>query len=149
MKFDDIDLKKIKEITNLVETSDIDGIKLEIDGVKISINKKPKEQKETSMPLKPQDIKEKITEKVEVPDENLILVKSPIVGTFYRAPGPDADPFVRIGSRVKKGETLCIIEAMKLMNKINSEHAGEIIEILVKNEETVEYDQVLMKIKNV
>ena len=149
VKFDDIDLKKIKEITNLVETSDIDGIKLEIDGVKISINKKPGQQKETGMPVESPDIEEKIPKKVEAPDENLILVKSPIVGTFYRAPSPDADPFVRIGSRVKKGDTLCIIEAMKLMNKINSDHAGEIIEILVQNEETVEYDQVIMKIKNV
>jgi oxaloacetate decarboxylase alpha subunit len=148
VKFDDIDLKKIKEITNLVETSDIDGIKLEIDGVKISINKKIDRQKDTGEPPE-QKQKEKAPVQDEAQDENLILVKSPIVGTFYSASSPDEDPFVKVGSRVKKGDTLCIIEAMKLMNKINAENAGEIIEILVRNEETVEYDQVIMKIKNV
>lgn len=148
VKFEDIDLKKIREITNLVETSDIDGIKLEIDGVKISINKKNTVQKEIkSSSRHTTDEEPPFTEREH--EKNIILVKSPIVGTFYSSPSPDADPFVKIGTMVKKGDTLCIIEAMKLMNKISSEHEGEIKEILVKNEETVEYDQVIMKIKNV
>ena len=74
-------------------------------------------------------------------------VKSPIVGTFYSAPSPGAAPFINIGDKIKTGDTLCIIEAMKLMNKINSEVNGEIAEILVKNEDAVEYDQVIIRIK--
>jgi acetyl-CoA carboxylase biotin carboxyl carrier protein len=148
VKFEDIDLKKIREITNLVETSDIDGIKLEIDGVKISINKKNTVQKEIKSSSRHTKVEEPpFTEREH--EKNIILVKSPIVGTFYSSPSPDAGPFVKVGTMVKKGDTLCIIEAMKLMNKISSEHEGEIKEILVKNEETVEYDQVIMKIKNV
>jgi oxaloacetate decarboxylase alpha subunit len=147
--FDNVDLKKIKEITNLVETSDVDEIKLEIDGVKISINKKKEKQQsiETTSHSKIEEEEVSIIEKDQ--EKNLIFIKSPIVGTFYRAPGPDKPPFVDVGSKVKKGDTLCIIEAMKMMNKINSEYDGEIIEILPQNEEIVEYDQTIMKIKNV
>ncbi len=74
------------------------------------------------------------------------LVESPIVGTYYEAATPDADPFVSVGSKVKKGDTLCIIEAMKLMNEIEADADGEIAEILVKNEEGVEYGQPLFRI---
>ncbi|MBC7332974.1 MAG: acetyl-CoA carboxylase biotin carboxyl carrier protein, partial [Actinobacteria bacterium] len=79
--------------------------------------------------------------------DNIIEVKSPIVGIFYRAPSPDAPPFVKVGDKVKKGDVLCIIEAMKLMNKITSDYDGEIKEILVQNEEPVEFNQTLMTIK--
>lgn len=71
------------------------------------------------------------------------VVTSPIVGTFYRAPSPDADDFVKVGDSVDKGDTLCIVEAMKIMNEIESEYAGEIKKILVENAEPVEYDQPL------
>lgn len=74
------------------------------------------------------------------------LVESPIVGTFYAAGSPDADPFVSVGSKVKKGDVLCIIEAMKLMNEIEADADGEIAEILVENEEGVEYGQPLFRI---
>jgi len=74
------------------------------------------------------------------------LVKSPIVGTFYAAASPDTDDYVSIGSKVKKGDVLCIIEAMKLMNEIEAECDGEIAEILVNNEDGVEYDQALFRI---
>ncbi|MCB9229734.1 MAG: acetyl-CoA carboxylase biotin carboxyl carrier protein [Deltaproteobacteria bacterium] len=70
-------------------------------------------------------------------------VRSPFVGTFYRAPAPGSDDFVRIGQKVSKGDTLCIVEAMKLMNEIEAEQDGVIAEILINNEEPVEYDQVL------
>jgi acetyl-CoA carboxylase biotin carboxyl carrier protein len=73
-------------------------------------------------------------------------VKSPMVGTFYRAPGPDAKPFVEVGQAVKPGDTLCIIEAMKLLNEIEAEVAGTIKEILVENGQAVEYGQVLFVI---
>ncbi|MCX7917487.1 MAG: acetyl-CoA carboxylase biotin carboxyl carrier protein [bacterium] len=75
--------------------------------------------------------------------ENIVYVKSPLVGTFYRAPSPTSPPFVEQGKEVKKGEVLCIVEAMKVMNEIKSEHDGIIREILVENGKPVEYGQVL------
>lgn len=80
-------------------------------------------------------------------DANYEVVKSPIVGTFYSASGPDSEDFVKLGDNVKKGQVLCIIEAMKLMNDIESDFDGEVAEILVKNEQMVEYGQPLFKIK--
>ena len=74
-------------------------------------------------------------------------VKSPMVGTLYRAPNPEADPFVKVGSTVKVGDTLCIIEAMKLMNEIESEFAGTVVEILVENGQPIEYGQPLFIIE--
>ena len=71
------------------------------------------------------------------------LVKSPMVGTFYRAPSPDGKPFVDVGATVKEGETVCVIEAMKLMNEIESDVAGKIVKIMVENAKPVEYNQVL------
>lgn len=77
---------------------------------------------------------------------NLKELKSPMVGTFYDSPSPEADPFVKIGSKVKKGDVLCIIEAMKLLNEITAEADGEIVDICVNNGDIVEYGQVLYKI---
>ncbi len=74
-------------------------------------------------------------------------IKSPMVGTFYLSPAPDADPYVEVGSAVKKGQVLCIIEAMKLMNEIESDHDGKIVEILVQNGQPVEYNQPLFRIE--
>lgn len=76
----------------------------------------------------------------------LIEVRSPLVGVFYSAPEPDADSFVSIGSKVKKGDVLCIVETMKVMNEILSEHDGEIADICIKNGEIAEFGQVLFKI---
>ncbi|NBO30682.1 MAG: acetyl-CoA carboxylase biotin carboxyl carrier protein [Cyanobacteria bacterium WB6_1B_304] len=73
-------------------------------------------------------------------------IVSPMVGTFYRAPAPDEAPFVEVGDRVRNGQTVCIIEAMKLMNELEAEVSGEIIEILVSNGEPIEYGQVLMRV---
>jgi acetyl-CoA carboxylase biotin carboxyl carrier protein len=80
-------------------------------------------------------------------DEDLFIMKSPIMGTFYQSPTPDSDVFVKVGDIVKNGQTLCILEAMKLMNEIQSTVNGEIIEIMVNNEELVEFDQPIFKIK--
>lgn len=85
---------------------------------------------------------------VESPaDEDLHLVKSPIVGTFYGAPSPGAEPFVKIGSHVDVGQTLCIVEAMKLMNEIESDAAGEVVRIFAENGQPVEYGQALFGIR--
>jgi acetyl-CoA carboxylase biotin carboxyl carrier protein len=78
---------------------------------------------------------------------NLVDIKSPMVGTFYRSPAPEAPSYVEVGSRVSKGQTLCILEAMKLMNELEAEVAGTIREIVVENSEPVEYGQVLFRIE--
>lgn len=80
-------------------------------------------------------------------DEGGQTINSPIVGTFYRAPAPDADPFVQVGSHVNVGDPLCIVEAMKLMNEIESEVSGTIVKILVENSQAVEYNQPMFVIK--
>ncbi len=84
---------------------------------------------------------------IETPPSHLTEVKSPMVGTFYRAPAPEAPPYVEIGTVVKKGQTLCILEAMKLMNELESEVDGIVREILVENSDPVEYGQVLFRIE--
>ena len=77
---------------------------------------------------------------------NLKEVKSPMVGVFYQAPSPEADPYVHVGSKVKKGDVLCVIEAMKLLNEITADTDGEIVDVCVENGQLVEYGQVLFKI---
>ena len=141
-KLHNLDVKKIREITSLVESSNIEEIKLEVEGVKISINN-PK-FRSAGHDITREKMPEQFPEKKS---EDIIEVRSPIVGTFYAAPAPDSPPFVKVGDRIKKGDTLCIIEAMKLMNKINADHEGQITDILVSNENAVEFDQVLMVIK--
>ena len=120
------------------------------DGTKISMKKEEKQviQMTESVPV------EKLSSKEEVKVENRKekseegnIVKSPMVGTFYLKPSPTSTPYVEVGQKVKKGDVLCIIEAMKLMNEIESEFDGEIKEILVKDEETVEYGKPLFIIK--
>ncbi|HEX5285224.1 MAG TPA: acetyl-CoA carboxylase biotin carboxyl carrier protein [Bryocella sp.] len=81
------------------------------------------------------------------PEAGAHIVKSPIVGTFYDAPSPDADPFVKVGDRVSNGQVLCIVEAMKLMNEIESDFAGEVVKVFVKAGQPVEYGQPLFAIK--
>ncbi len=85
--------------------------------------------------------------KAETSDGNVSYITSPFVGTFYRSPGPDAAPFVDVGTHVKKGQVLCIVEAMKLMNEIESEIQGTVMQVLVENGHPVEYGEPLFKIK--
>ena len=80
-------------------------------------------------------------------EENLVEIKSPIVGTFYATPSPDSEPYVEVGSKVTSQTVICIIEAMKVMNEIKAEMEGTIAEILVKNGQAVEYGQVLYKVR--
>ena len=80
-------------------------------------------------------------------DENIIEITSPFVGTFYRSPSPEADSFVKPGDKVSPGKVLCIVEAMKIMNEIESDVSGEVIEVCVENENYVEFGQVLFKLK--
>lgn len=89
----------------------------------------------------------KLEDTASASSANGVEMKSPMVGTFYRAPAPDADPYAEIGANVKKGQVLCIIEAMKLMNEIESEYGGKIVDILVENGQPVEYNQPLFVIE--
>ncbi len=81
------------------------------------------------------------------PDENIEIISSPMVGTFYRAPSPEAPPFIELGDLVKKGQPICIIEAMKLMNDVESEVAGKVVDIMVENGQPIEYGEPLIKIE--
>jgi acetyl-CoA carboxylase biotin carboxyl carrier protein len=87
------------------------------------------------------------SDKPAKPAESGVLLTSPFVGTFYRAPAPEAPPFVEVGQAVRKGQVVCIVEAMKLMNEIESEFDGKLIEILVKNAEHVEYGQPMFRLE--
>ena len=80
-------------------------------------------------------------------DSSLVEITSPLVGTFYRAPGPDESAFVDVGDRIQTGQTVCIIEAMKLMNELEAEVSGEVVEILVDNAQPVEFGQTLMRLR--
>lgn len=141
---------KIKQLIEDVGNSKLESINIDFpDGTKISM------KKETTSKKIIEATKEKVVEQNEVTeDANLSIeekqegniVKSPMVGTFYLKPAPDAETYVSIGDKVKKGDTLCIIEAMKLMNEIESEFDGEIKEILVKDGESVEYGKPLFRI---
>jgi acetyl-CoA carboxylase biotin carboxyl carrier protein len=108
---------------------------------------------QSQMPIQPQAPATNTTTVVEsasslqVDDPNIYIVTSPIVGTYYASSSPEADAFAKVGDVVKADQTICIIEAMKLMNEIEAEVSGEIVEILAKNEEPVEYGQTLFKIR--
>ena len=148
-------VREIKEILDLLKDTDIEEIELEKNGLKIRIRKRgatPTWISHPAPPLTP----ELPGERASVPSlpsqerdfaGNLVTIKSPMVGTFYRAPLPGAEPFVREGDVVEKGKILCIIEAMKLMNEIESEVSGRIHSILVENAQPVEYGQPLFLIE--
>ncbi len=146
-----MDYNEIKKLINDIGESKVDEVNLEFpDGIKISVKKNNQIIKEI-VKQNPNEILENKEQTIETKqtttNENYQIVKSPMVGTFYLKPSPTENPYVEIGQTVKKGETLCIIEAMKLMNEIESEYAGEILEILVKDGETVEYGTELFRMK--
>ncbi len=146
-----MDYNEIKKLITDIGESKVDEVNLEFpDGIKISVKKNNQIIKEI-IKQNPNEILENKEQTIETKqtttNENYKIVKSPMVGTFYLKPSPTEKPYVEIGQTIKKGETLCIIEAMKLMNEIESEYAGEIVEILVKDGETVEYGKPLFYIK--
>ena len=142
-KTSDGHIKMDKSLTrNLTEAPSKEVVTSKVQEAAVSMAESfPKE----NVVSKPQAVSE---EKAEAPkDEDLYIVKSPMVGTFYSSPAPDKDAFVSVGDEVKPSSILCIIEAMKLMNEIESEVSGVIKEVLVKDGEMVEYGQPLFKIK--
>ena len=119
------------------------------DGTKIGMKKEvkvvEKVQEKNIQHIEQKEVNEIV--ETETQEDNCKIVKSPMVGTFYSKPSPNANSYVEIGQKVKKGDVLCIVEAMKLMNEIESEFDGEITEILVQDGEAVEYGKPLFKIK--
>ena len=141
-----MDLEKIKEIIQLMNQEDLAEVEIEEEGQRIKLRKKEGhilKQEFTSVAENTSKASE--TEEVE---KDTFYIKAPMVGTFYRAPAPDAAPFVEVGDDLNSGDTVCIIEAMKLMNEIKSEFKGKVVEILVENGDPVDYGQALFKIKS-
>jgi acetyl-CoA carboxylase biotin carboxyl carrier protein len=155
-----MDLDEIKLVLEMMREHDLAEIELERDGVKLRLRKNSANQWNGSAPLPqvtfaPPPAAAVATEggapgPVLAPaneDIDLAIVKSPIVGTFYRQSEPGAKPFAEVGQTVKKGQVLCIIEAMKLMNEINSDCDGEIVKVYVESGQAVHYGERLFAIK--
>jgi acetyl-CoA carboxylase biotin carboxyl carrier protein len=160
-----MDLNYLKKLIKMLDTSELAEIEIEEEGTKIRLSK-PRPKISQNIPtvqlpnyfeqnlattrqsnsVKSEQNKEERKEDITT-SENIVEVHSPMVGTFYKSPSPDADPYVKIGSEVNPGSTICIIEAMKLMNEIESEVSGKVVKILVENGQAVEFDQVLFLIE--
>ncbi len=159
-----MELKEIQDLIRFVARSGATEVDLEIDGVKLSIKapgkKGSKGNEETvvvqQVPVAqaPQPVQapapapapapaESKSESKGSDDSHLVTIKSPMIGTFYRKPSPDKDAFVSIGEEIKPGQVVCVIEAMKLFNEIESEISGKIVKVLVDDSSPVEYDQPL------
>ena len=147
-----MNIKEIKEMIDLMNKNNLNEIEVEKDGTKIRLKKTPggisehlisEEKIMTPQRLapdqKPQAVEQKTKKTVEI--------KAPMVGTFYSSPSPEAPPFVDIGNTIEKGQVVCIIEAMKLMNEIKSDVRGKIVDISVENGNPIEFGQVLFLIE--
>ena len=136
---EDFKLEIKRNLANTQQTTQ--SIPLNIEEIQANENQLTKNDNLSSLPLEP-------TPSVAPPGRSDLLdITSPMVGTFYRASAPGEDPFVEIGSSISIGQTICILEAMKLMNEIESEFTGEVVEVLVDNGTPVEFGQVLMRVK--
>ena len=149
---------KIKEIIYMLENSDVNEIEVRFWFKKIKVTKKPAVLNVDSAQLssdnqsilnlsKEEPINQSSKASKDITETKLIEIKSPMPGTFYSSPDPESAPFVNIGDNVNAGDTICILEAMKIMNEIQTEESGIVEEILVDNSSPVEFDQVLFKLK--
>ena len=144
-----MEYEKIKQLMDDMGNSKLSSIDIDFpDGTKISMKKNENVEISTkAMKSSSQDVKKEESELEQSSNENTgKIVNSPMVGTFYIKPNPSANPYVEVGKKVKKGDVLCIIEAMKLMNEIESEFDGEIAEIFIKDGEAVENGKALFRI---
>jgi acetyl-CoA carboxylase biotin carboxyl carrier protein len=168
-----LNLKELKEILQILDEKEITEFELEEEGIKLRIRKAPASSRDNGTrgavettsalaaappaePRAPKDVPAGVAAPsagapaappAAAADPSLVLVKSPIVGTFYRSPDPSSPPFVSVGDRVRVGQVLCIIEAMKLMNEIEAEIEGEIATILHENGQPVQYGEPLFAIR--
>jgi len=154
-----MELKEIKELIKLVSESDVSEVEVERGDFKVSIKKV--EEKTTIIQQAAAPTVQAYVPAAPVASEpaapaapvhtpaasNLITIKSPMIGTYYKTPSPDKPAFVNVGDEIKVGQVLCIVEAMKLFNEIESEVAGRIVKILVENSSPVEYDQPLFLVE--
>ena len=149
--------KEIQDIINFIKKTDLDDVSIETENYKIRVKKNSSSISEkvvhkSEKPLKV-DKKETVIQKeqVEIKTEketpnNNIIIKSPMIGTFYQSPNPESNPFISEGDSIKPGQTICIIEAMKLFNEIESEVSGKVIKVLANDTSPVEFDQPLFEI---
>ncbi len=148
---------EIKKLIDYMGTAQIDELEIEFpEGMKIGMKKNTNKNTEVSttqiqaQPVIPNiqvNTENNVVKESKTCEEEYKIIKSPMVGTFYASSSPEAKPFVKVGDIVKKGQVVCIVEAMKLMNEIESEFDGEVAEICVKNEDVVEYGMPLFKLK--
>ncbi|MCK5124952.1 MAG: acetyl-CoA carboxylase biotin carboxyl carrier protein [candidate division Zixibacteria bacterium] len=147
--------KTIKKLIRLVEESDIDALEVSSWGRKIRITRKlsgssnngsaiaAQVAPQTAASLPPAPVAQTAPVPAQTDEDKYIAIKSPMVGTFYTAPAPDAKPYVEQNHKIEKGQVVCIVEAMKLMNEIESELAGRIVKICIENAQPVEFGQTL------
>jgi acetyl-CoA carboxylase biotin carboxyl carrier protein len=158
-----MDIKEIQNLIKFVAKSGANEVKLEMGDVKITIKTGPtgheatyiQQPSQVQMPVQAQPevnvatpVSEPVAEAAEQAsdDSKFIVIKSPIIGTLYRKPSPDKPVFVKVGDRIEAGDTVCIIEAMKLFNEVESEVSGKIVKVLVEDSSPVEFDQPLFLI---
>ncbi|GAB3329804.1 acetyl-CoA carboxylase biotin carboxyl carrier protein [Larkinella ripae] len=159
-----MDTKDIQKLIDFIAQSGLDEVSIETNELKLSVKRFGQAPLVTSqsvlpaaaqpvLPAAPQPAASAAPSPAapapKTDTSNYLTIKSPMIGTFYRSAGPDADSFVEIGDEVKPGKTVCIIEAMKLFNEIESEVAGRIVKVLVENATPVEYDQPLFLVEPV
>tara|TARA_B100000029_G_scaffold407974_1_gene409083 strand:+ start:438 stop:893 length:456 start_codon:yes stop_codon:yes gene_type:complete len=146
-------IKEIQDIINFIKKSDLDDVSIETENYKIRVKKNngnyttteiPKEVKNTPSQIKQETVK--VKENKEKASSKNIIIKSPMIGTFYRSPNPESDPFVSEGDTIKVGQTICIVEAMKLFNDIESDVSGKIVKVLVDDNSPIEFDQPLFEV---
>ncbi|TWW01244.1 acetyl-CoA carboxylase biotin carboxyl carrier protein [Chitinophaga pinensis] len=157
-----MDFKQIQELVKMVNKSNISELSIEQDKFKITIKQKDNEQPVYAVPAVAAPVYQPVPQqapvaqataaapeapKAEAKADNLVTIKSPMIGTFYRSPGPDKPSFVNVGDDVTSGKVVCIIEAMKLFNEIESEVSGKIVKVLVDDASPVEYDQPLFLVE--
>lgn len=150
-----MNVEQIEKLVEIIERSSLTEFSYKDDEVKITMSKLDHAPviaggvPMTAAPMAGAAVSTAVSveEAAEEAEDEAVLITSPIVGTFYAAPAPDAAPFVKVGDRVKNGQTVCILEAMKLMNEIQSEFDCEIEAVLVSNEQKVEYGQPLFRVK--
>jgi acetyl-CoA carboxylase biotin carboxyl carrier protein len=159
-----MDLNYVKKLVKLLSESNVDEIEIEEDGKKVRLVKRGAPVQAAPAPAVARSVQEEALPAPAAPTPLHLVtsaastaaaaptaqyheIKSPIVGTFYRSPAPDAAPFVQVGSTVEPGTVLCIVEAMKLMNEIEADTAGKIVKVMVENGQPVEYDQTLFLVE--
>lgn len=153
-------INEIKELLNAIDKTNLEFVKIESSDLKLEVSKSSNKitnndsQNNNHDLIESADYEEVVSDICEETIETTIeenvnthVVSAPLMGTFYSSPNPEDGNFVKVGDLINVGDTLCILEAMKLMNEINSTVSGEVIEILVENEELVEYGQPMFKIK--